>query len=213
MADLAVYGLDPAVARVGDPATTLRVRGAGFVPGAVIVWNDGDEPTTFVSPAEVTTIVNPATAVVATSLTVTVRNPDGTVAEPPAWFTFLDAGAALPPLFVDPADVLARLRMNPGSPDAGYVARCTIVANSLVWHELTRGDPLVDLARWGPPWPEPIWRAALGTAIRVYRFKDAESDVADTWGDTAPLRIPRDPVAGYRDMLTPYQHGSTWAPA
>ena len=213
MADtLVVTGLDPALARVGDPATTLRVRGTGFVDGAVIVFNGGDEPTTFVAASEVTTIVDPTTAVVAVAVPVTVRNPDGTVADP-LYFTFTDGGP-LPPLFVTPADVLARLRKDPTDRDAGYITSCTIAANALVAHELGRGELAAGLLELlGPPWPEPIWRAALGVSIRVYRLKDAESDLADTWGDSGALHIPRDPLAGYRDLLAPYMHGSAWAPA
>lgn len=119
--------------------------------------------------------------------------------------------------FVTTDDVLARLRKQPTDPDAEYIGRCTAVANQLVTAELERDapPPVTD-----PPTPRPPlevtdarWRAALGVAIRVYRFKDAESDVSDTWGDTGALRIPRDPLAGYRDLLTPGMHGSTWAPA
>jgi hypothetical protein len=117
-----------------------------------------------------------------------------------------------PPEYVTAADVLARLRKKPTDPDADYITLCTAAANALVFAELTRGDPVATQPIVAPV-PELIWRAALGVAIRIYRFKDAESDVADTWGDTAALRIPRDPVAGYRDLLAPYQHGSTWAPA
>lgn len=117
-----------------------------------------------------------------------------------------------PPEYVTAADVLARLRKKPTDADADYIASCTTAANALVFAELTRGDPTATHPIVVPV-PAPIWRAALGVAIRIYRFKDAESDVSDTWGDTAALRIPRDPVAGYRDLLAPYLHGSTWAPA
>jgi hypothetical protein len=121
----------------------------------------------------------------------------------------------VPPEFVTVADVLARLRKSAGDRDAGYIAECTAVANELVATELRRSmsgavgetDPAV--AALGTA---AVWRAALGVAIRVYRFKDAESDVADTWGDSGAIRIPRDPLAGYRDLLTPSMHGATWAP-
>jgi hypothetical protein len=117
-----------------------------------------------------------------------------------------------PPDYVTPADVMARLRKKSGDPDEAYVTECTAVANALVYAELTRGDPTVTVPIVAP-WPPAVWRAALGTAIRVYRFKDSESDLTEAWGDTGALRIPRDPVAGYRDLLAPYMHGSTWAPA
>ena len=118
------------------------------------------------------------------------------------------------PVYVDPVDVLARLRMTLESPDADYVARCTGVANERV-DDYLRPVSLVDGTTPDvlDPVPESVWRAALGAAIRIYRFKDAESDVSDTWGDTAPLRIPRDPLAGYLPLLDPYRPGSAWAPA
>jgi hypothetical protein len=113
--------------------------------------------------------------------------------------------------YVTTPDVLARLRKSAADRDAAYIARCTAAANELIGAELARGDTPVVL----DPVPELAWRAALGVAIRIYRFKDAESDVADTWGDSATgaLRIPRDPLAGYRDLLTPSMPGSSWAPA
>lgn len=132
------------------------------------------------------------------------------------------------PQYVTPDEVMARLRMPAAHADAGYVADCTDAANDLVDNYLERtGDPvqvfnekahrLPDLPAPYPPLTEPfpaaVVRAALGVAIRVYRFKDAESDVADTWGDQGALRIPRDPLAGYRDMLNPYRPGAAWAPA
>jgi hypothetical protein len=124
----------------------------------------------------------------------------------------------VPPEFVTAQDVMDRLHKKPGDRDEDYIAQCAAAANELVAAELRRSmtgadgetDPLDEL---GPPWPVSVWRAALGVAIRVYRFKDAESDVAETWGDTGGIRIPRDPLAGYRDLLAPSQHGATWAPA
>jgi hypothetical protein len=132
------------------------------------------------------------------------------------------------PQYVTPDEVMERLRLPAAHADAGYVADCTEAANELVDNYLERnGDPVVVYNEKGhrlpdqpapyppltEPFPRPVWRAALGVAIRVYRFKDAESDVSDTWGDTAALRIPRDPLAGYRDMLNPYRPGAAWAPA
>jgi len=118
------------------------------------------------------------------------------------------------PVYVDIADVLARLRKQPTDPDADYIAACTTVANERV-DDYLRPVSLVD-ATTPPvldPIPESVWRAALGAAMRVYRFKDSESDVSDTWGDQGALRIPRDVLAGYYPMLDPYRPGSAWAPA
>jgi hypothetical protein len=69
--------LDPATAALGDPDFTLRVHGTGFAAGAVIVWNGAPEPTTVVSPTEVTTGVDMSTAEVALPIPVLVQNSDG----------------------------------------------------------------------------------------------------------------------------------------
>jgi len=50
--------LTPTTAVVGSPSFTLHVHGTGFAPDAVIVFNGYDEPTTVVSPTEVTTGVD-----------------------------------------------------------------------------------------------------------------------------------------------------------
>lgn len=68
--------LDPDTATLGDPDVTLRCLGSGFNVDSVIVFNGGDELTTFVSDSEVTTIVRPSTASVAGSYPVLVRNID-----------------------------------------------------------------------------------------------------------------------------------------
>jgi hypothetical protein len=53
-----VASLNPATAKIGDPSFTLHVIGTGFKPGVIIVFAGMDEPTTFVSPTEVTTLVD-----------------------------------------------------------------------------------------------------------------------------------------------------------
>jgi len=50
--------LSPATAVIGGANFTLHVIGTGFKPGAVIVFAGVDEPTTFVSATELTTLVN-----------------------------------------------------------------------------------------------------------------------------------------------------------
>lgn len=55
---LTVTELVPATANIGDPSFTIRVLGTGFGPDSKIVFNGHEEPTTFVSPNEVTTGVN-----------------------------------------------------------------------------------------------------------------------------------------------------------
>jgi len=72
-----VNSLNPSSAALGSPSFVLHVMGTGFDPASVIVWNGSNEPTTFVSPTEVTTSVNMSTAEVAMPIPVAVRNPDG----------------------------------------------------------------------------------------------------------------------------------------
>lgn len=71
--------LDPASAVLGAPTFTLHVRGTGFIDGAVIVFADHDEPTTWLAPDDVTTGVNMDVWLGADTVPVAVRNPDSVV--------------------------------------------------------------------------------------------------------------------------------------
>jgi IPT/TIG domain len=74
-----VTSLVPPSAKLGDPSFTLHVHGTNFRADAQIVWNGSPEPTTFVSPTEVTTMVNMATASVAMAIPVAVSIGGGLV--------------------------------------------------------------------------------------------------------------------------------------
>jgi xanthine dehydrogenase iron-sulfur cluster and FAD-binding subunit A len=67
-----VTSIDPATAVVGGPDVTLHVYGEGFTAETVILFNQGEEPTTFVSSTEVTTGLSPATATGAYTVSVSV---------------------------------------------------------------------------------------------------------------------------------------------
>jgi hypothetical protein len=82
--------LQPATAVLGSPSFTLHVIGSGFGPDAVISFAGHDEPTTVVSPTEVTTGVDMSVWLGPDTLPVTVRNGDGT-ASAPLTFTFTAA--------------------------------------------------------------------------------------------------------------------------
>jgi len=84
--ELSLTELVPNHAALGSPSFTIHVIGTGFGPGAVIVWNNSDEPTTFVSTRELTTVVNMATAEAAVTLPVKVRQAGAETGELP--FTF-----------------------------------------------------------------------------------------------------------------------------
>lgn len=72
-----VSGLVPAQAPIGAPNFTLHVNGTGFREGDQILWNGSPEPTTLVSPTEVTTLVNMATATTPMPIPVVVRALNG----------------------------------------------------------------------------------------------------------------------------------------
>lgn len=91
-----VTELVPAAAVLGDPNFTLSVRGSGFGPDAQIMWNGAPEPTTVVSPTEVTTLVNMGTATVPASIPVFVQN--GAVGAPSNTVAFALTEAAAPEL-------------------------------------------------------------------------------------------------------------------
>jgi len=73
-----VTGLSPNTAPAGDPADiTMSVMGENFTPDCVIVFNGYDEPTTFVSAAQVSTGVKPSLFVVPADCPVAVRDGAG----------------------------------------------------------------------------------------------------------------------------------------
>ena len=80
----------PTEAEMGSADLTLHVHGSAFEDGAVIVFNGGDEATTFVSTTELTTTVKPSLAAVAGAVPVTVRNAGGAVSNELS-FTFTEA--------------------------------------------------------------------------------------------------------------------------
>ena len=89
--------LDPASVALGAASFTLHVRGTGLLDGAVIVFADQDEPTTWVSPTEVTTGVDMDVWLGPDAVPVTVRHPDGAVSNALA-FTFTTPPAPDPPV-------------------------------------------------------------------------------------------------------------------
>lgn len=122
------------------------------------------------------------------------------------------------PEYATPAEVMARLRMPAGAPDADYVALCTDAANEAVDVYLARtGDPADPDAPYPPlvaPFPAGVRRAAIGAAMRIYRFRDTEANIDEAWGpEGVAVSLPRDPLAGYVDLLAPHRAGPAWSPA
>ena len=76
---------------IGEPLLTMEVRGTDFIEESVIVFNGGEEPTTFVSSTVITTGVNPETASIAGTYPVLVRTFSHETE--PMFFSFTEAGA------------------------------------------------------------------------------------------------------------------------
>jgi hypothetical protein len=88
--------LEPAEAAITDPDFEGHIRGTGFTEGTVIVWNNADEPTTFVDATDVWTLVVPSAVTAPTVLDVYVRNADGQVSNvlPFTWTAGAEAQSA-----------------------------------------------------------------------------------------------------------------------
>jgi IPT/TIG domain len=87
-----LLSIDPDVAAIGDAELTLTCTGEDFDETCVIVFNGGEEETTFISATELTTIVQPMTATTAGEFPVTVKNAHGE--SEPVMFEFVEAARA-----------------------------------------------------------------------------------------------------------------------
>ncbi len=118
--------LDPATAEWGEGAAdvTMHAIGSGFLDGAVIVFNNGDEGTVFVSDTDLTTVVQGSTASGAWTVPVKVRNPDGTETGEQQ-FTFVDQGGGgndptRPDVELEIDDMHATVSLTGGTPNTHY---------------------------------------------------------------------------------------------
>ncbi len=80
----------------GSTAFDLTLTGTGFVPGAVVMWNGADRPTTFVNALRLTAAISAADVAVEGRYEVSARNPAPTVGLSNR-VTFLVAGTTPPP--------------------------------------------------------------------------------------------------------------------
>src|SRR5258708_30098612 len=71
--------LVPAAVQPGSPAFTLTVNGTGFVSGSRGYWNGSLRATTFVSNSQLMAAIPASDVATATSGSVTVHNPGGTI--------------------------------------------------------------------------------------------------------------------------------------
>jgi hypothetical protein len=87
-----IVSLNPNTAVIGGADIEMHVTGTNFSESSIIYFNNGAEPTTFVSDTDVSTIVRPSTAGVAGAFPVTVGQ-GSYRASPLLDFTFTDVGA------------------------------------------------------------------------------------------------------------------------
>jgi hypothetical protein len=106
------------------------------------------------------------------------------------------------------ADVLERLRLTDTHPDALYVADCTTAACELIDDRLGYPDDDGVTVLPLPPFERRLWRAAVGVAIDIYRYKDREADTSGTWANAPapPPRIPNNVLDRYDALLAPSRH-------
>jgi hypothetical protein len=76
----------PATAVIGGADLTLICTGTNYTPTSKIMFNGGEEPTTFISPTSISTVVRPSTASTPGDYPVTVKTILGET--PPKQFTF-----------------------------------------------------------------------------------------------------------------------------
>lgn len=95
---LALYGapvvgaLSPAAATVGGDGFTLTVDGAGFVAGAVVLWNGEARPTRLISSTRLEADIAADDLAEARAVPVTVANPDPSLGIAATRFTVRPAG-------------------------------------------------------------------------------------------------------------------------
>jgi hypothetical protein len=74
--------LEPTSATIGDPGFTLRVLGDKFTVATTVRWNGVPQPTTFVSPTELTVPVAMTAALEPMEVTVDVQQGGGPISNP-----------------------------------------------------------------------------------------------------------------------------------
>lgn len=84
-----LLSLDPEGAEIGAEDVIMTCLGENFTADSIIVFNDGDEVTNYVSASEVTTIVKPSLASAAVDVQVYVKTGHGDSA--PLTFSFVES--------------------------------------------------------------------------------------------------------------------------
>jgi hypothetical protein len=135
--------VDPSDAEIGSPDVTLHVYGAQYTPECVILFNNGEEPTTFIDANHLTTIVKPSTVTFPGTVPVAVQNAAGGVSATVS-FTFWEA---VQPGYPKGPFPIIRIKPISDPPGARYVFSSNdgeqILINELVVVEGT-GSPVAD---------------------------------------------------------------------
>lgn len=77
-----ITSLNPSSATLGGQSFVLHVMGKNFGPNSQIIWNGSEEPTTYVSETELTTLVDMSTAEVAAQIPVMIQSGEGVLSAP-----------------------------------------------------------------------------------------------------------------------------------
>jgi hypothetical protein len=81
--------LEPNTAAMGSADFEINLRGVNFTAQSVILWNNGEESTTFVDASTLTTTVKPST--VSAPVTIPIQVRDGQLVSNGLPFTFTEA--------------------------------------------------------------------------------------------------------------------------
>jgi photosystem II stability/assembly factor-like uncharacterized protein len=107
-----VTAISPPSQLVGGGTLTLTITGSNFIPGSILAWNTTARATTYVSPTQLTTVLNSSDLSTGGTATVTVSNagPGG------------GTSAALTFAISNPVPVIASLQPGNGTAGAGIAA-------------------------------------------------------------------------------------------
>jgi hypothetical protein len=83
-----VTSIEPDTLTVPGPDTEVVLMGANFNENSQIIWNGSAEPTTYIDPEHLSTIVRPSTVEVELPFTLPVAVLNGTKLSDPVEFTF-----------------------------------------------------------------------------------------------------------------------------
>jgi hypothetical protein len=175
--------LVPDAVAPGSAAFTLTVNGTGFVSGSTVYWNGSPRTTTYVSAAQLTATINASDVTTATSGSVTVHSPSGTISNAmPLVVTIPEVSMAFGGAEINNygGDVLSADINGDGNPD--------LLVNAGTFIEVALGvgnnsfQPATDYTQSGNP------RGDSGTTLADFN-NDGFPDVAYTSFEPSAIQI------------------------